>query len=349
MQKFGGVSRYHYEIIKNLQKDKSINIKLPIVCAENFYFQDTLKYFKKLPFGQYALNSEYMKLYMHLFGNKIDILHPTYYDVKYLSDREISERKYKLVITVHDMIHEIFIKDNVETLNNKKRLIEVADGIIAVSECTKKDLLSFFPQINANKIKVIYHGCSINPNSSKKIKLPEKYILFVGSRDNYKNAITLFNAMPDIIRNNKGIKLVCAGGGDFSEKEKEIFTNLGISDYVEQHNMTDEELSFAYSNAKAFIFPSKYEGFGIPILEAFNCRCPIVLANASCFPEIAQDAAIYFEPDNSQELSQKVRDVINNNALRGELINKGTERAKYFSWEKAAKETLEYYKTVIGK
>jgi glycosyltransferase involved in cell wall biosynthesis len=247
------------------------------------------------------------------------------------------------------MIHEIFIKNDAETLNNKKRLIESADGIIAVSECTKKDLLSFFPQINANKIKVIYHGCSINPNSSKKIKLPEKYILFVGSRDNYKNATTLFEAMPDIIRNNKGIKLVCAGGGDFSKKEKETFASLSILDCVEQHNMTDEELSFAYSNAQAFVFTSKYEGFGIPILEAFNCRCPVVLANASCFPEIAQDAAIYFEPDNPQELSQKVREVINNDTLREELITKGTKRAKYFSWEKAARETLEYYKTVMGK
>ena len=111
--------------------------------------------------------------------------------------------------------------------------------------------------------------------------------------------------------------------------------------------MTDEELSMAYGNAQAFIFPSKYEGFGIPILEAFKCKCPVILANASCFPEIAEDAAIYFGQDDSDELADKMIELLDNPALREKLIRKGVARVQSFSWEKAAEETLEFYKYVL--
>ena len=208
MQKFGGISRYHYEIFKYLKKDKSLKVKLPIICAENFYFRNAIFYVKRIPFGNYFLNLQIMKLFMKVFGNSIDILHPTYYDVNYLTDQQLLDKKYKLIITVHDMIHEKFIQEDKETISAKRRVVENADGIIAISECTKKDLLYYFPDIDADKIRVIYHGCSMQQCSevSTKIVLPEKYILYVGERGGYKNCITLLNAFPKVLKKHKDVK-----------------------------------------------------------------------------------------------------------------------------------------------
>jgi glycosyltransferase involved in cell wall biosynthesis len=112
-------------------------------------------------------------------------------------------------------------------------------------------------------------------------------------------------------------------------------------------NLTDNQLAYVYSKALAFIFPSLYEGFGIPILEAFSCGCPVLLSNKSCFPEVAQDAAIYFDPQNSESILQAIEKVLIDKKLRSEKIEKGFKRLRDFSWQKMALHTENVYKSIL--
>ena len=141
--------------------------------------------------------------------------------------------------------------------------------------------------------------------------------------------------------------LVCAGGGEFKEEEKAFLNELGILNRCVQLSFGDKELAVAYNRSLCFVFPSMYEGFGLPILEAFECGAPLVCARASCFPEIAKDAALYFSPEDYNELSNILLRLINNLEERERLRKLGRERLKDFSWQKAAQQTLEVYREVL--
>lgn len=350
MQRYGGISRYFYEIINRIKGDEDFNINIPILYSDNYYFGNEFNKIKNLRKGKFFFNKLNMKLYEEFHKKQIDILHPTYYNLDYLTKHDIENRNYKIVITVHDMIHELLMPKEYRTIADKKRIIKAADGIITVSEYTKNDLIKFFPELDTNKIRVIYHGCSMGEYISKKddMKLPEQYILFVGGRTNYKNFRILLEAFPIVMDSYPKIKIICAGGGVFSESEKQIMNKLGIEGKVIQYSMTDSQLSYAYRNANCFVFPSKYEGFGIPILEAFYCDCPVILSNCSCFPEIAGEAALYFESDNVSELADCIITLLKNDFLAKQLIQKGRERLTHFSWDKAAIETKRFYKEVLN-
>lgn len=350
MQKYGGISRYFYEILNRIKMDSEFRVNMPVLYSDNYYFGRDYNKIKELKRGKFFLNRLNMKLYMNINKNHIDIFHPTYYNLEYLTECDIEKRKYKIIITVHDMIHELLLPKENRTIQEKKRLINIADGIITVSEYTKNDLIKLFPSINTDKIKVIYHGCSMEGHIPEKgdMELPEQYILFVGGRTNYKNFKVLVEAFPLVIKKYPEMRIVCAGGDIFSESEKQTMRGLNIEGKVIQYSMTDSQLVYAFKNARCFVFPSKYEGFGIPILEAFYCDCPVILSNCSCFPEIAGEAALYFESDNVSELADCIITLLKNDFLAKQLIQKGRERLTHFSWDKAAIETKRFYKEVLN-
>lgn len=188
----------------------------------------------------------------------------------------------------------------------------------------------------------------IRPKSKNDKKFPLKYILMVGNRDRYKNGNVVLKALKKVKEVIGDLQLVCVGGGSFSDVEIGLMEELGVRESVMQISLTDDELYYAYQYAECFVFPSLYEGFGIPILEAFYCKCPVILSNASCFPEIAQDGALYFEPDNEEELAEKICLLLQKPSLADKLIEKGNERLKMFSWENTVAETYEFYKEIIG-
>nr|WP_167616494.1 glycosyltransferase family 1 protein [Maribellus sediminis] len=282
-----------------------------------------------------------------LHNQQFDLFHPTYYDPYFYN--KLKGKRF--VLTVHDMTQELFpdlVPVNDETSQRKKYLVDRAERIIAVSENTKKDLIEIWG-INKDRIDVVYHGNSmVISNLNTKIPgIPEKYLLYVGSRHRYKNFFRFIRAITPFLKIHPEINLVCAGGGTFSKSELTLLHVLEIRDQVLQFNFDDSSLPLLYKNAMMFIFPSLYEGFGIPILEAFACECPIACSNNSCLPEIASDAAVYFDPFDEDAISWAVQELFYKASLREDLIKRGSERLSYFSWVKAAQETKNVYDKCI--
>jgi glycosyltransferase involved in cell wall biosynthesis len=235
-------------------------------------------------------------------------------------------------------------KNDTKTTKNKRLLCERAVKIIAISENTKKDLVDIF-NIDPSKIEVIYLGQSFNTQLSQTIDLPDRYILFTGQRWGYKNFTRFATAFAQIVEKEKRLKLICTGN-PFTPDELLLFNRLRISKSVVHFFANDAQLVELYKKAQAFIFPSEYEGFGIPILEAFACGCPIALSNSSCFPEIAGDAGVYFDPTNIESMVDAIQQILNSNDLRKEIIKKGVLRLSNFSWKRMAKETCSLYRNL---
>jgi glycosyltransferase involved in cell wall biosynthesis len=156
-------------------------------------------------------------------------------------------------------------------------------------------------------------------------------------------------SIAEIFKNNPDLYLICAGGGEFEKEENELISSLKIENQIIQRSFEEDELGFFYKKAQCFVFPSKYEGFGIPVLESMACGCPVVLANHSAFPEVAGNAGVYFELNNSKDLKNKIEMLVQNKSLRDEYSQKGLIQVEKFSWQKAAEECLAVYKKACCK
>jgi len=350
MQKFGGISRYFYELMKEL--NDCAGYKLPLIFSNNFYIlqdnpQKRLSFFPNNDFRgkQFVMTtSNRLAFFCEAKKGKWDVIHPTYYDTFFLK----YTNHIPFVITVHDMIQEKLIPSEKEVIDNKKKCITQAERIIAISENTKKDIVDLY-NINPCKIDVIYHGYSANPNIEQKIEnLPDNYILFVGQREHYKNFNRFIKAMSGIIKKHPEYHVVCTGL-PLTREERVMISNYGLDKHTHQYFANEKELTHLYKNASAFAFPSEYEGFGIPILEAFACGCPVALSNASCFPEIAKDAGAYFDPLNVEDIERVLLKLIEDSRYREKCVVLGYQRIKDFSWKKMAQETLLTYNKAITR
>jgi len=251
------------------------------------------------------------------------------------------------------MIHELYpdyFFANDPTRARKKKLIEQAEAVIAISENTKSDIIKF-ANIDPDRISVIYLG---NPfehlDRLHQVKsnfefptLEKPYILFVGNRNGYKNFIFFINSVAKLLKKNEDLCIYCAGGGSFTQPELKIFNKLNISSKVRFVRTNDLIMKYLYKNAYSFIFPSLYEGFGLPILEAFSCGCPALLSNSSSLPEVGADAACYFDPTDPESLIQSIEMVHSDGHYREKLIRKGFERLRQFTWENTALSTKKVY------
>lgn len=352
LQDYGGISRIFSELVVGLRL-KGVEVKVPLLYTNNFHLKENgllpesmLQSIQIKKRGLvYALNDLYNKY--EISKRKFDIYHPTYYSPHLLN----YAKNKPVVATYHDMINEKFSRIYKELqfdktiVEQKKNLIKRATSIIAVSENTKKDLIELYG-ISPDRIKVIYLGNSFSSISASQTPIVKgQYLLFVGNRGLYKNFIPLLTAIAPLLRSND-ILLVCAGGKAFSTEELEYIKTLSVSDKIKQMAINDSSLANLYSNAVSFIFPSIYEGFGIPVLEAFSCNCPCLLSNRGSLPEVAGDAAIYFEPDDMNSIYEAVKKVIEDQFLRTQLVKLGTERLKRYSWSKHVQETIELYKEI---
>lgn len=273
-----------------------------------------------------------------------DIFHPTFYDDYFL--RLIGKKPF--VITVHDMISEIFSMDHSQA-KQKLAVIPKAAHIIAVSEQTKKDLVRIM-NVPEEKVSVVYHGADEEtyiPSSTA--SFAEEYILYVGSRYVYKNFTAFCKSCVGILKRHPQLKIVCTGV-PFSPEEIQLFESLGIKGrMVHRFVQTRQELFDLYHYAITFVYPSKYEGFGIPILEAYKADCPVMLNRASCFPEIAGDAAVFFDINSEKSDFEEQFETLYRltGDERGELIQRQRERMKLYSWSKSATQLADVYKEVL--
>jgi len=357
-QVYGGISRYYTEVLSELNKKQGVEIEVPVLFTKNEYLKTSSLYKNKHSLKTVILNVltklsistrklvkkwNLQEIKKALNEQNFDVFVCTYFDPYFLE--YIKGKPY--VLTVYDMIHELspqYFTDGEEIAANKLLLIKHADKIIAVSHNTKKDILKIYPEIEASKIEVVYHGSSIKVNNNKIVDLPNNYILYVGVRNNYKNFKFLVESITGLFAADDTLHLVCAGGGKFTKSEAEFLSINKLTNRVIQKSFDEEELGQFYKNAKCFVFPSAYEGFGIPVLEAMACGCPIVLTNASSFPEVAGNAGIFYEPGNRTDLKDKIEWVIYNENVRAEYRAKGLIQVQKFTWKHAAEQCYAIYK-----
>lgn len=345
MQKFGGISRYFANLYKSIPLQSGFSTKISVVASNNYYFNelDIKKHFHfltRFPNRSENVNKNYSRFCIS--KDNFDIFHPTYYHPYFLK-----KLKKPFVLTVHDFTHEkypAFFQSNDPTIERKQRLIEKADKIIAISNATKNDLLLYYPHINPNKVEVVHHGhFSIINNDTLDIKLPDNYILYVGDRRGYKNFFTLIDALTEI--KLKDITLVCTGS-ELTTIEKSYINFKKVQNRVVQMRVSDKQLYHIYQKAKLFIYPSLYEGFGLPILEAFECKCPTLLSDIDCFQEVATNNALYFNPISVHDITEKINYALDNLNLMKQFADGGYKRLSLFTPENNVKNTLAIYSSI---
>lgn len=347
-QKFGGVSRYHYELMKSLNSFSDCKADIAVLFNANYYFANLLG---KKTIDSYhgmwkplAVLNRIHTVFCLVF-KKYNIFHPTWY-ASYVP----KFKNVKTVVTIHDMIQELLLENQEEIISKKKKWIYNSDHIIAISENTKKDILKLYPDIPTNKISVVYHGTNHLPPPQEPQNALNygKYILFVGGRSSYKNASYMVEELCDAL-NKLDINIVFAGAGPLKPDEIETLVRLGIKDKVYQINASDEELAWLYKNAYCFIYPSMYEGFGFPILEAYDNQCPVICSNSSSLPEVAGNGAIYFNPSEKYSLRAAFAKFVEDEDLRMRMICNGEKIVEKFSWDRTARETFEVYNKLTAK
>jgi len=348
-----GTEWYSYHLIQNLKK----------VDQENHYFLYTDKRLRgdlanlpdnfeekllKWPF-KYLWTQGRLSLEMKFSKEKPDVLFVPAHTIPIIHPK-------KTITTIHDLGFERF--PYLYSFWQRKYLkwsaryaLKKATKIITVSNFTKNELIKIY-QADPKKIEVVYLGydkgkyCLIEDREEvnkrlKKYNIFRPYLLYVGRLEKKKNVLGLIRAF-NLVK-NKDLKLVLVGkfGYGYEEIEEEI-SKLNLKRRIIQPGWVEEkDIPYLLNGAELFVFPSFYEGFGLPNLEAMACGCPVITSNVASLPEIAGGAALLVNPNNLWEIAQKIERIIGERGVRNELIEKGLERVKNFSWIKCAKETLE--------
>ena len=267
-----------------------------------------------------------------------DVFHvtaPNYYGKEW--EKVVGQKP--IVTTVHDLVFDEIYHDK-RTIRGRQDLFAAASAIIAVSQHTKERVIERYG-VPEGKITVVYHGVE-KVEGVERVEEVERnaYLLYVGRRGGYKNWDWFLRAVAPMLGETLG--LVCTGD-PFTGAEQALIERLGVKKWVRQEYVSDAEMLRLLAHAAAFVYPSRYEGFGMPILDAWAVGCPVVLSRASCFPEIGGDAVEYFELDDAKSLVAAIE-----RAKERKTVEKGRERLKGFSWEKCAAETAAVYRRVAG-
>lgn len=353
VQKYGGVSRYFTRLANELHiLDQEVKIFAGL--HRNNYIQNLPK---ELVIGKRTNTSNALaiKIYKTISDFYIpiqienwspEIIHETYY-----SSNPIKNKKSFKIITIYDMIHELFTDNfdsNDQTTLWKKKSIETADHIISISNNTKNDLIKLF-SIPEEKISVVHLAADqLGDKNTLPFISNKPYLLYVGARRGYKNFDSFLKAISISKSLRNDFKIIAFGGGIFTKTELDYIYSLGFTiDDILHMDGGDDLLASLYKGATSFIYPSQYEGFGLPLIESMAMGCPVITSNISSMPEIVGDSGIYFDPLDIYDISQKIEDVVYSKTLTNELINRGHKTSLNFTWQKCALETLNVYKNKI--
>ena len=281
----------------------------------------------------------------------LDLMHHTFTMGPYLS-----RWRGKRVVTIFDMTPELF--PSYFKLGNphfaKRRYCEVSDAVISISQSTTEDMLRFYGGYLKEKTVQIPFGVSesflakIGKDEPLGFTLPSRYLLYVGVRRGYKRFDLALSAFVTIAQSDADIFLVVVGGGAFSSAESASIAATGLASRVRWLAPSDNEIREVYRRAEVFLFPSEYEGFGLPTLEALASGAPTVLADASCSREVGGNVALYFAPGDVEDLVQKTREAMTNK-IKKRTLELGPARARTFTWDRVAKMTAALYRDVLER
>lgn len=350
VQEHGGISRMFAELAGQFIQDPSLGVSLePLsMVTRNHYLLSEPRLAEHLRVRPARWQHLTVARYLarpHRSTNA-DVVHSTFYLKRAL--RDFPGRPH--VVTVHDMIPELFPESRrrADRITSKRRYVDQASHIICVSESTKADLLRIFGDVQA-PISVIPHGVNprFAPTSTRIPGFPREYLLYVGKRDGYKDVATLINAMPHVVDEFPGLTLMLVGGGALTAQERDHIARLGFSNRVMQRSVADIDMPAAYSGARAFVFPSRYEGFGLPVLEAMACGVPVILADSSSLPEVGGSAARYFMPGNSLDIVGALHEVLGSHEMSLSMALKGLERTQNFTWSASARKAVSVYSQIL--
>lgn len=347
----GGINRYFTNIITRLPQDTQPTLTASFRTNKSSYPTHPNLQLQEFPdFRPYRIAHKLRSQYFRWLNDRhsFDVFHPTYYFL--LSQETFTLSRHPLVITVYDMIHELFANkmnpDN--TISNKQAAIQAADAIICISESTKNDLLKYYPSV-ASRVVVTYLASEFRRNwaDGDEVTPLQPYFLYVGSRNKaYKNFDTLLLAFAKVVSINPDV-LLCVVGAPFNDPEQQQIAALQLNGRIQRyHHASDTHLAKLYRSSVAFVYPSLYEGFGIPPLEAMACGTVVVAANSSSIPEVVGDAGILFDPTAIGDLADILLDLLDSPCKRDRLIDKGFDRNQQFSWDKTAAQTIEVYRSL---
>lgn len=348
LQAHGGISRYFAALLRHL-RDYDVDARVVAPLTFNQHLVTGMPGFVgvRLPLAwrnRYSVKAvQNAQALLDLASSALlpcDVLHRTMY-ARLLASRA------PVVVTAHDMIPELFPHyfSGGTPHPGKARALREASSVLAVSETTKADVIRLLG-VPAERILVTPLG--VEPAFSRVSDVDDGTILFVGTRRGYKDFGTFARAAARVLQRRPQLRVVCVGGGPFEISELDPFTSAGVATRVVHTSPDDEGLVRLFGRARVFVFPSLYEGFGLPILEAFAAGCPALVARASCFPEVAGDAAAYFRPGDEDDLVEQLSRLDRDDAYRCTLRTRGALRVRDYTWDRTARLTAAAYRRAVS-
>ena len=350
LQEFGGIGRYFSELAREFLEHPELGIQ-PVFESRtvvNRHLADSL--------GHLGISSGVSKvkglfrLCLDLVINrspniKADLVHCTFYLPGFLG----RYKKLPKAVTLYDMIPEnTSSKGRLWNPHfSKKRYLCSADAVLSISSSSTKDMKREYGLTREITTTYLGVGNGFYQNQLALPSLPKMYFLFVGARSGYKDFNAAVQAFSAFLPSQEAVHLVLVGGGPVSKGEASLISSLGISHRVMQQSVSDSDLPKVYANALALIYPSQYEGFGLPLVEAMASGTPILASDTPINQEICGEAAKYFPVSHSSELTRLMSDVVHNPKSYQDKIKIGFSRSKKFSWYECAKKTADVYREVI--
>jgi glycosyltransferase involved in cell wall biosynthesis len=350
LQEFGGIGRYFSELAREFLEHPELGIQ-PVFESKtvvNRHLADSLGH-AGISSGVSKLKGLF-RLCLDLVINrrpniKADLVHCTFYLPGFLG----RHKKLPKAVTLYDMIPEN-TPSNGRFWNphfSKKRYLSSADAVVSISSSSTKDMKREYGLTREITTTYLGVGSGFYPNQPALPSLPKMYFLFVGARSGYKDFNAAAQAFSAFSPSQKAVHLVLVGGGQVSKGEASVISSLGISHRVLQQSVPDADLPRVYANALALIYPSQYEGFGLPLVEAMASGSQILASDTPINQEICGEAAKYFPVSHSLELTRLMGDVVHNPKSYQDKIADGLSRSREFSWYECAKKTAEVYREVM--
>jgi len=344
LQKYGGISRYFIELCKQMNNNQ-IDYLIQATIYQNDYLKKNILnksfniHLKKYPrfsrkiFG--LINKHF--LYKSIKRKQVKIFHNTYYG-NFVLDKNIAQ-----ISTVYDFTHEIFSKEYDYKKNIKTNAIKNSNHLICISENTKKDLIKFY-NIKPENISVVYLGGNHLPKVNKVFN-EKPYVLYVGYRENYKDFHVLLETFHSSSRLKKDFDIICFGSSEFNKEEINKISQYKLTDVVRHVKGGDQELSNLYSSASCHIITSKYEGFGITAVEAYNFGCPVIHTGKGSLMEIADINGLY--DGSSENLKNLLEKFLYSNEDKKKMIQNTDKIKEKFTWESCFNDTYNVYKKFL--